>query len=61
MKEVHGIFKIGVIIDDFDKTLGILKARGVEIAYGPYPRRGNQRANVILRDNAGNLIQLFAK
>lgn len=61
VKEVHGIFKVGVIVDDFDKTLAILRARGVDIAYGPYPRQENQRANVIVRDNAGNLIQLFGK
>lgn len=58
---VHGIFKAGVIVDDFDKTLAALKARHVEIAYGPYPARANQRANVIVKDNSGNLLQLFAK
>ena len=34
---IHGIFKVGVIVSDFEKTL----------------------ANVIVRDNAGNLIQFF--
>jgi catechol 2,3-dioxygenase-like lactoylglutathione lyase family enzyme len=58
---VHGIFKAGVIVEDFDATLARLRARGVEIAYGPYPRQGTQRANAIIRDNAGNLIQLFGK
>ena len=58
---VHGIFKAGVIVEDFDKTLAALKARQVEIAFGPYPARPNQRANVIVRDNAGNLLQFFGK
>jgi catechol 2,3-dioxygenase-like lactoylglutathione lyase family enzyme len=58
---VHGVFKVGVIVADYPATLGTLKARGVEIAYGPFPARGDQRANVIVRDNAGNLIQLFAR
>ena len=58
---VHGIFKAGVIVDDFDQTVATLKARHVEIAFGPYPKRANQRANVIVKDNAGNLIQLFGK
>ncbi|HEV8148261.1 MAG TPA: VOC family protein [Bryobacteraceae bacterium] len=58
---VHGVFKAGVVVDDFDKTLATLKARQVEIAYGPYPARSNQRANVIVRDNAGNLLQFFGK
>jgi len=56
---VHGIFKVGILVDDFDRTVAMLKARGVEPAYGPYPARKDQRANVIVRDNSGNLIQLF--
>ena len=58
---VHGIFKAGVIVDDFDKTVAMLKARHVEIAFGPFPKRADQRANVIVKDNAGNLIQFFGK
>lgn len=56
---VHGFFKAGVIVDDFDKTLATLKARAVEIAIGPFPSTATQRANVIVRDNVGNLIQFF--
>jgi len=58
---VHGIVKAGFRVDDFDKTVAALRAKGVEIAFGPYPARGNQHANVILKDNAGNLIQLFGR
>jgi len=58
---VQGSFKTGVIVNDFDKTLSALKAHNVEIAYGPYPARGDQRANVIIKDNEGNLIQFFGK
>jgi catechol 2,3-dioxygenase-like lactoylglutathione lyase family enzyme len=57
----HGIFKVGFVVDDFDATIARLRARGVEIAYGPFPPREGQRANAIIRDNAGNLIQLFAR
>lgn len=56
---IHGIFKAGVIVEDFEKTVAMLKARHVEIAFGPYPKKSNQRANVIVKDNAGNLIQFF--
>jgi len=42
-------------------VLEVLRARWVDIAMGPFPARGGQRANVIVRDNAGNLIQLFGK
>jgi catechol 2,3-dioxygenase-like lactoylglutathione lyase family enzyme len=56
---VHGIFKAGIVVDDFDKTIGQLKARGIQIAIGPFPATKEQRANAIIRDNAGNLIQFF--
>lgn len=58
---VHGVVKVGVVVADFDRTLAMLKERNVHIAYGPYPAKANQRANVIVTDNAGNLIQFFGK
>lgn len=56
---LHGPFKVGFIVADFDRTLALLNSRGADIAYGPYPARADQRANVIVRDNEGNLIQFF--
>ena len=58
---VHGMFKAGVIVDNYEQTLTALRSRGVEIAMGPFPAREGQRANVIIRDNGGNLIQLFGR
>ena len=58
---IQGSFKTGIIVNDFDRTLSELKARNVDIAYGPYPARAGQRANVIIKDNEGNLIQFFGK
>ena len=58
---VHGIFKAGVIVDDLDKLVAVFKQRGVEIAFGPFPSRPDQRSNVIIKDNSGNLIQSFGK
>ncbi|MBI3792308.1 MAG: VOC family protein [Gemmatimonadetes bacterium] len=58
---VQGIAKVGVVVTDFDGTVAALRARGVTFAYGPFPRRGREAANVILRDNAGTLIQLFER
>jgi hypothetical protein len=55
----HGFVKAGVVVDDFDAALAGLRARRVEIAFGPYPKRPTQRANVIIKDNGGNLIQIF--
>ena len=57
--QVHGLFKAGMIVDDFDATLVTLEARGVTIAMGPFPASPTQHANVIVRDNSGNLIQFF--
>ena len=58
---VHGVFKAGAVIDDFDATVKSLKSKGVEIVAGPFPARNGQRANVVFKDNAGNLIQFFGK
>ena len=58
---VHGIFKAGMIVDDYDGALKRLRERGVQIAMGPFAASADQHANVIIRDNAGNLIQIIAK
>jgi catechol 2,3-dioxygenase-like lactoylglutathione lyase family enzyme len=58
---VHGIFKVGVVVDDFDATLAAIRARGIDVAIGPFPRSADQPANAIIRDNAGNYIQLFGR
>ena len=57
----HGIFKVGLVVEDFDRTLAALRARGVEIAIGPFPKRADQPANVIIRDGVGNMIQILGK
>ena len=54
---VHGVFKAGVIVKDWDALLAGLKSRGVPIAIGPFPASAEQRANLIIRDNNGNYIQ----
>jgi catechol 2,3-dioxygenase-like lactoylglutathione lyase family enzyme len=58
---VHGVVKAGVIVSDFDGTLAKLRERGVTLAFGPFPAKGNQRANFAIKDNAGNLIQFFGR
>jgi len=57
----HGVFKVGVLVEDFAALVERLRSRQVAIALGPYPARDGQRANLIIRDNAGNLIQFFEK
>ena len=58
---VHGIFKVGFVVENLTATLTSLRSRGVVVAYGPYPASSNASANVIVKDNAGNLIQLFGR
>ena len=58
---IHGFFKAGLVVDDFDSTLARLRERGVQIALGPFPARHGQRANFAINDNAGNLIQFFER
>lgn len=58
---IHGITKVGVIVEDFEKTVALLKARGVVIAFGPFPATADQPANLIIQDNNGNLVQFFEK
>jgi catechol 2,3-dioxygenase-like lactoylglutathione lyase family enzyme len=53
----RGLQKAGLVLNDFDRAVATLRARGVEFA-SVYPRRPDQPANVTIRDNAGNLIVL---
>jgi catechol 2,3-dioxygenase-like lactoylglutathione lyase family enzyme len=57
--DVHGIFKAGVVVADYDRALAALRARGVPIVIGPFPATATRRANFIFRDGAGNLIQVI--
>lgn len=57
----QGIFKVGVVVKDFDATLAMLRARGVGIVMGPWPKRSDQPAQVIARDTSGTLIQFFGQ
>jgi catechol 2,3-dioxygenase-like lactoylglutathione lyase family enzyme len=58
---LHGFFKAGFVVEDLDAALATLKSRGVQVAYGPFAAKEGRRANVIIQDNAGNLIHVFGK
>ena len=59
LDRIHGPFKVGFMVDDLDATLRALRARGVEVVYGPFPASATQPANVIVKDGAGNLLQII--
>jgi catechol 2,3-dioxygenase-like lactoylglutathione lyase family enzyme len=56
-----GIVKAGAIVADFDRLVADLRSKSVDIAFGPYAAHNGQRANVIVRDLDGNLIQFFGR
>lgn len=58
---VHGIFKVGVTVDDFDATIAAIRARGISIVIGPFAKRPDQPANAVIQDNMGTYIQIFGK
>jgi catechol 2,3-dioxygenase-like lactoylglutathione lyase family enzyme len=58
---LHGPFKAGFLVDNFDAAVSTLQGRGASIAFGPFPASSSQNANVIFRDNSGNLLQLIAR
>ena len=58
---VHGIFKVGFIVQDADHTMQRLKANGVPIANGPFTDDALHMRSFIIRDNEGNYIQFFSK
>lgn len=58
---VHGTFKAGLFVDDFEGTIRRLRDRGVVPAMGPFPASNGVPANAILRDNYGNFIQFFGR
>lgn len=58
---IHGVFKIGVFVDNYEAALAEVRRRGIAFAFGPFPGGNGQSANFAIRDNAGNLIQVFSK
>lgn len=57
----HGIFKFGVGVTDVREAAAKLKAAGVTILVKPFEDQGGRYVAAIIRDNSGNVIQLFQK
>jgi catechol 2,3-dioxygenase-like lactoylglutathione lyase family enzyme len=58
---VHGIFKIGITVADFDAVYRRVKARGVSIRADVFSDQALGLRSVIVRDADGNLIQFFGR
>ena len=57
--QMHGMFKAGIMVDEWDRLVKTLREREVPVVIGPFPATAEQRANLIIRDNDGNYIQFF--
>lgn len=55
----HGVAKVGMVVSNFDELLAALRARGAVFFSEPNPARPGQRASVMLKDNAGNMLQIL--
>jgi catechol 2,3-dioxygenase-like lactoylglutathione lyase family enzyme len=58
---LHGIFKMGMMVDDLDGVYRRVKENGIPIAYEIMPARDIPYRSFLIRDNEGNLIQFFGK
>ncbi len=59
--QIHGVFKVGFLVQDADHVLQRLKANGVTIANRPYTDDGLQMRSFFIRDNEGNIIQFLSR
>ena len=57
----QGLFKVGVIVENYEAVLQRLREQGVAFAFGPFPAGNGQRANFAVRDPSGTLLQFFAR
>jgi catechol 2,3-dioxygenase-like lactoylglutathione lyase family enzyme len=55
----QGIFKVGIVVADYDAALAAIRAKNIPIVIGPFPARDNQPPNFIIRDNSGNYLQIL--
>jgi catechol 2,3-dioxygenase-like lactoylglutathione lyase family enzyme len=59
--QVHGIFKVGLIVKDIDAVYKELKTLAVPIAYDLMPAKDVPMRSFSIRDAEGNMIQFFGQ
>ena len=59
--QIHGIFKIGMLVEDLDALYSALKEKNVSIAYDLMPAKDVPMRSFSVRDGEGNLVQFFGK
>lgn len=55
----QGFTKVGFFVENIESVVNKLKAKGVSFAYDLIEDRGTNVKFVMIRDNSGNLVQLF--
>lgn len=59
--QIHGIFKVGLVVEDIDGVYRALKEKQVVIAYDLMPAKDVPMRSFTIRDGEGNLVQFFGK
>ncbi len=59
--QIHGIFKVGMLVEDIDGLHRRLKDKEVAIAYELMPAKDVPLRSFSIRDGEGNLVQFFGK
>jgi outer membrane protein assembly factor BamB len=59
--QIHGIFKVGMVVSDLDSLYRELTQRDVPIAYDMRKARDFPMRSFSVRDGEGNLVQFFGK
>lgn len=59
--QIHGIFKVGMVVGDLDGVYRELRQRGVPVAHDLMAAKDVAMRSFSIRDGEGNLIQFFGK
>jgi hypothetical protein len=59
--QIRGIFRAVVVVDDLDATLKEPDTRKVDIAFRVFSDDALADRTFAIRDNSGNMIQVFGK
>jgi len=59
--QIHGIFKVGMIVEDLDGIFARTKAQHIPIAYDMMTAKDIPLRSFSVRDPEGNLVQFFGR
>jgi hypothetical protein len=59
--QLHGIFKVGMVVENLDQLYASMKERQVQIAYDIMAAKDVPMRSFTIRDGEGNMLQFFGK